>query len=582
MNDQKPESHYTNVWIPVAFVFFLTLCCILPAAAGDYPPALGIFPGKSSISNLAFANQPTGYYYFKFNQTNGGGINALHIAGSSTAPPNFGDVTTTTSQSGTFYITNTGGRAYDDDIILLVAVKGSIPDNFAIHIKSSGYSWIPSGVMGAQPTLSQITYHPNVVDETFTKSQFVYGSQTWKPAGNNLPADYPLYYGQDMTDTTNLWKLMFVDLKAGNLGSNGALDITTLENYGAVKVEYTIENLDTVTTFNTYAWSDNAPQGHGISWTNGLTSVGNVPSMVSGYTVLGPDYADRASEFPTAVGSLPVFNPPDTNFTANVTSGAVPLTVQFNDTTTRSVESWYWVFGDESSSTEKNPVHTYTNAGTYTVALTAATHQGKTATKTQSNYITVTSSSGGSVPGSSGGDSGGSDSSSLVTSSVSYRVNFTADLTTGVPPLTVRFRDTSTIKNISRWAWDFSGDNVPDSLEQNPVSVFSKIGNYSVNLTVTTSERKVFNLTLPAYIRVTETPASEGDGWISSDQYDAGQSSTGSTQQQTVAPVRTMTITSTPGTSGYSPVGTKVAELLLDALIVVGVIGVGVILWKKM
>ncbi|MDD5187242.1 MAG: PKD domain-containing protein, partial [Methanoregula sp.] len=177
---------------------------------------------------------------------------------------------------------------------------------------------------------------------------------------------------------------------------------------------------------------------------------------------------------------------------------------------------------------------------------------------------------------------GGSDSSSPVTGSGSYRVNFTADLTTGVPPLTVRFRDTSTIKNISRWAWDFSGDNVPDSGDQNPAFVFYTIGNYSVNLTVATSEGKVFNLTLPAYIRVTETPASEGDGWISSDQYDAGQSSTGSTQQQTVAPVRTMTITSTPGTSGYSPVGTKVAELLLDALIVVGVIGVGVILWKKM
>ena len=104
-----------------------------------------------------------------------------------------------------------------------------------------------------------------------------------------------------------------------------------------------------------------------------------------------------------------------------------------------------------------------------------------------------------------------------------------------------------------------------------------------MNLTVTTTEGKVFNLTLPAYIRVTETPAPEGDNWISSDQYDAGQGSTGSNQQQTVTPVRTTTIISTtPGTSGYSPVGTKVAGILLDVLIVVGVIGVGVILWKKM
>ncbi|MDD5024493.1 MAG: PKD domain-containing protein [Methanoregula sp.] len=577
MNDQKPESHYTKVWILVAFVFFLTLCCILPAAADDNPPALGIIPGKSDISNLAFANQQTGYYYFKFNQVGGGGLNALHIAASSTDLPNFGQVSTTTSQSGTFYITETGGRGYQDNAVLLVAVKGDIPGNFSIHIKSSGYSWKPTGSINTPPSLTQVMYNSGAVDTTFTKSQFVYGSQTWKPAGNNPPADYPLYYGQDMTDTTNTFKLMFVDLKAGPLGANGEIDVSTLTDKGAVKVEYTIENLDTVATFNTYAWNDNTTQGKGISWANRLVGTG-----CSGYTVLGTNYLNRASEFPTVEGSTPVYHPPDTNFIANVTSGTAPLVVQFTDTTLQSVTTSAWDFGDGSTSTDKNPVHTYASPGKYTVALTAANNQGISATKTQTDYITVTS-TGGSPSGSSGGDSGGSDSSSPVTSSVSYRVNFTADLTTGIPPLTVRFRDTTTMKNISRWAWDFTGDNVPDSLEQNPVSVFNKIGNYSVNLTVTTSEGKVFNLTHPAYIRVTETPAPYGDDWISSDQYDAGQDSTGANQQQTVTPVRTTTITSTtPGTSGYSPVGTKVAELLLDALIVVGVIGVGVVLWKKM
>ncbi|MCX6690914.1 MAG: hypothetical protein NTW33_02375, partial [Methanoregula sp.] len=136
MNNLESGFHYRKVWVPAVLVFFLIVCCIPPAGADDTSTALGVIPGKSDIANLAFANQPAGYYFFKFDQVGGGGLNALHIASSSTNPPNYGQVTTTTSQSGTFYITETGGRGYQDEAILLVAVKGNIPGNYAIHIKS--------------------------------------------------------------------------------------------------------------------------------------------------------------------------------------------------------------------------------------------------------------------------------------------------------------------------------------------------------------------------------------------------------------------------------------------------------------
>jgi PKD repeat protein len=552
----------------------------MPTAADDTTPSLGVFPGKSDISNLAFANQQTGYYYFKFDQDGGGGINAVHIASGSTDLPNYGQVTTTTSQSGTFYITDTGGRGYQDDAILLVAVKGDIPSNFDIHIKSSGYSWTPTGVANKQPLVSQITYHSGAVDQTFTKSQFVYGSQTWKPAGNNAPSDYPLYYGEDTSDTTNKYKLMFVDLKAGPLGQNGAIDVSSITDKGAVKVEYTIENLDSVATFNVYCWNDNTSQGKGISWTNGLTSSGSVPSAISGYTVLGKNYADRASEFPTLAGTTPVYRAPNTDFTANVTSGAAPLAVQFTDTTPQTARTWSWDFGDGSNSADQNPVHTYTAAGTYTVALTATNGQKISATKTQAGYITVAS-SGGSSSGSSVGG-GGSGSEADTGSHNPGQVNFTANVTAGVPPLAVRFTDNSAIKNISAWAWDFNGDNVPDRTDQNPSFVFENVGNYTVNLTVNTVAGKVYNLTLPDYIQVTAVPASEGSGWVSSDQYDRIQDSSGSDPQITGTPARNGTPSpATQGTGGYSPFGRKIAETLLDAGIAVGVIGAGVILWKK-
>ncbi|HII98680.1 MAG TPA: PQQ-binding-like beta-propeller repeat protein [Methanoregula sp.] len=57
------------------------------------------------------------------------------------------------------------------------------------------------------------------------------------------------------------------------------------------------------------------------------------------------------------------------SFTANKTSGTVPLSVQFSDTTTGSPTAWNWSFGDGDLSTSENPTHTYQTPGTYTVSL---------------------------------------------------------------------------------------------------------------------------------------------------------------------------------------------------------------------
>jgi len=60
------------------------------------------------------------------------------------------------------------------------------------------------------------------------------------------------------------------------------------------------------------------------------------------------------------------------NFTANITYGLAPLTVQFTDLSTGSPNTWLWEFGDGTTSSEKNPVHTYTQPGYYTVQLTVS------------------------------------------------------------------------------------------------------------------------------------------------------------------------------------------------------------------
>jgi len=49
-------------------------------------------------------------------------------------------------------------------------------------------------------------------------------------------------------------------------------------------------------------------------------------------------------------------------------TGCVPLTVQFDGTVTNAV-SYIWNFGDGNTSLQQNPLHTYTDTGTYTVML---------------------------------------------------------------------------------------------------------------------------------------------------------------------------------------------------------------------
>ena len=66
---------------------------------------------------------------------------------------------------------------------------------------------------------------------------------------------------------------------------------------------------------------------------------------------------------------------PVANFITNVTTGNVPLSVQFTDLSENVVE-WNWNFGDGNTSPVQNPTHTYYEAGNYTIALKASNENG--------------------------------------------------------------------------------------------------------------------------------------------------------------------------------------------------------------
>lgn len=51
--------------------------------------------------------------------------------------------------------------------------------------------------------------------------------------------------------------------------------------------------------------------------------------------------------------------------------------IQFFDDSSNNPDSWLWDFGDGTTSTAQNPVHTYTDSGEYTICLTAANSAGE-------------------------------------------------------------------------------------------------------------------------------------------------------------------------------------------------------------
>jgi len=83
-----------------------------------------------------------------------------------------------------------------------------------------------------------------------------------------------------------------------------------------------------------------------------------------------------------------IISPPVADFTATPTSGNAALPVQFTDISTGSPTSWSWNFGDSQTSTQRNPLHTYSTTGKYTVSLTAANTAGSN-TVTKRGYVTV-------------------------------------------------------------------------------------------------------------------------------------------------------------------------------------------------
>jgi PKD repeat protein len=116
---------------------------------------------------------------------------------------------------------------------------------------------------------------------------------------------------------------------------------------------------------------------------------GTDSNLQIGYIVVDAPTPIPTDTTATPTGTLPL--PIKAGFSGSPTSGTAPLNVTFSDVSTGSPTSWKWDFGDGGSSSIKNPSHTYTVPGSYSVSL-HATGPGGTNVKSLTDYITVTGS----------------------------------------------------------------------------------------------------------------------------------------------------------------------------------------------
>ena len=103
-------------------------------------------------------------------------------------------------------------------------------------------------------------------------------------------------------------------------------------------------------------------------------------------TVSGPGGSDSITHTDYITVREPI--PAQAAFTAAPIRGAVPLTVDFTNTSTGDYSTSLWNFGDTVTSTLESPTHIYTTTGAYTVRLTVS-GAGGSDTETQVGYITV-------------------------------------------------------------------------------------------------------------------------------------------------------------------------------------------------
>ncbi len=172
------------------------------------------------------------------------------------------------------------------------------------------------------------------------------------------------------------------------------------------------------------------------------------------------------------------------DFQANVTEGCGSIQVQFiNNSNGTGTLEYLWTFGNGNTSTQQNPVATYSQPGQYTVSL-EVTNGTDTDVKEINNYI-------------------------VVHANPQSNFESVSDLQ-GCSPLVVDFTDLTVLGDgsITSYIWSF-GDGAAPGTTQNTTHTYVTSGIFDVSLMVTDAFGCTSYFEQSAYVTVEDKPDAE-------------------------------------------------------------------------
>lgn len=149
-----------------------------------------------------------------------------------------------------------------------------------------------------------------------------------------------------------------------------------------------------ICTGNAFTFTNTStPAPVSSSWTFGDATSSTASSPVKIYNTAGNYTVKLVSDFggciDTKIKMITVLPKPAAAFSGTPLTGcSIPKTVNFTNTSTGAI-AYEWDFGDNTTSTQQSPQHTYTTENNYTVTLIVTNANGCTDTIVKTDYVKI-------------------------------------------------------------------------------------------------------------------------------------------------------------------------------------------------
>lgn len=329
----------------------------------------------ANCGNIASATSPT------YTLTNGDAgstlvlsVTATNTAGSQTAASAATAVVWTSSPVALWHMDETSGSTMFDS----VGQNNGTPHS--VTLGRAGFSGLAYGFNGSTSYVSvpsAASMNPGSANFSFTIHLQTTGTPPPPPEDWDLirKGDYPTPGGE--------YKMEYQQSGQASCGFKGSA------HYAEIVAGPALNDgqWHTITCVKTSSDIELIVDGQAYSQAANIGSIANTDPVIIGSHPGADWYQGSLDEASIRIqaGNVPL----TADFTASPTSGTAPLAVSFTDVSTGGPTGWSWNFGDGNTSTQQNPTHTYSTAGTYSVSLTVSNATGS-ANASKTNYISVT------------------------------------------------------------------------------------------------------------------------------------------------------------------------------------------------